>query len=279
MDEVDEDEALRRIPRVRLHGHDARPDHDLVCREEPLEIRIGGVPLAVVMRTPGHDEDLARGFLVTERVVASVGEIASVRHCTTAEVPEAENNVVQVVLAEGVDLDLARLRRNLYASSSCGICGKATIANVLQSAPAVDDTITVRTEVLYRLPHALRGEQEVFSRTGGLHAAGLFTASGEAMVVREDVGRHNAADKVIGWALAAGRVPLRGTILMVSGRISYEIVQKALAARIPIVAAVSAPTSLAIDLAEAGNLTLVAFLRDQTLSIYTTPARIQTTEA
>ena len=270
----DDDDALRPIRRVHIREGSRAEDHDEVVREEPLEIRIGGIPLVVVMRTPGHDEDLARGFLVTERVVNDEREIASVRHCTTVEAPEAENNVVQVVLAPGVDIDLARLRRNLYASSSCGICGKATIDNVLDVAPPVDDPVTVTADVLYGLPAALRGEQEVFQRTGGLHAAGLFSPDGARMVVREDVGRHNAVDKSIGWALARGRVPLSGTILMVSGRVSYEIVQKALAARIPIVAAVSAPSSLAVELAQAGGVTLVAFLRDRSLGAYAGAHRI-----
>jgi len=275
MHDAADDDALRPIRRVQIRDGSSSEGEDVVVREEPLEIRIGGVPLVVVMRTPGHDEDLARGFLVTERVVARVDEIASVRHCTTVEAPEAENNVVQVVLAPGVHVDLARLRRNLYASSSCGICGKATIDNVLDVAPPVhDDAATVTADVLYGLPAALRGEQEVFQRTGGLHAAGLFTPDGTRLVVREDVGRHNAVDKAIGWALAHGRMPLHGTILMVSGRVSYEIVQKALAARIPIVAAVSAPSSLAVDLAQAGGLTLVAFLRDRSLGVYAGAQRI-----
>lgn len=269
-----DDDALRSIRRVRMTDRARADDDDVVVVEEPLEIRIGGIPLAVVMRTPGHDEDLARGFLVTERVVSSEREIASVRHCTTVEAPEAENNVVQVVLAPGVEVDLARLRRNLYASSSCGICGKATIDNVLDVAPPIDDPTTVAAEILYGLPRALRDGQDVFSRTGGLHAAALFTPVGERLVVREDVGRHNAVDKAIGWALTHGRVPLHGTILMVSGRVSYEIVQKALAARIAVVAAVSAPSSLAVELAQAGGITLVAFLRDRSLGAYSCAERI-----
>jgi FdhD protein len=271
---LEDDDALRPIRRVQIKDGARTESEDVVVREEPLEIRIGGVPLAVVMRTPGHDEDLARGFLVTERVVERAAEVASVRHCTTVEAPEAENNVMQVVLAPGVQVDLARLRRNLYASSSCGICGKATIDNVLDVAPPIEDAVTVTADVLYGLPAALRGEQDVFSRTGGLHAAGLFAPDGTRLVVREDVGRHNAVDKTIGWALAAGRVPLHGTILMVSGRVSYEIVQKALAARIPVVAAVSAPSSLAVELAQAGGLTLVAFLRDRSLGAYAGVQRI-----
>jgi len=274
MADDDDDDALRSIARVQLREHERRADHDMVVREEPLEIRVGGIPLAVVMRTPGDDEDLARGFLVTERVVESADQIASVRHCTTAEAPEAENNVMQVVLAPEVAIDLARLRRNLYASSSCGICGKATIENVLAVAPPIDDETRVAADTLYALPSSLRGEQAVFGRTGGLHAAGLFTPDGQRLVVREDVGRHNAVDKAIGWALAHDRVPLHGTVLMVSGRVSYEIVQKALAARVPIVAAVSAPSSLAIDLARAGALTLVAFLRDRTMAIYAGEQRV-----
>lgn len=261
------------VARTQIEGEARTQDADRVVREEPLEIRLGGVPLAVVMRTPGHDEELTWGFLVTERVVAEREQVSSVRHCTTVEAPEAEDNVMQVVLATGVEVDLARLRRNIYASSSCGICGKATIENVMENAPPVDDAVEVGAGVLYSLPQRLRGAQDVFDQTGGLHAAGLFTPLGEPLVVREDVGRHNAVDKVIGWALREGR-PLAGHVLMVSGRVSYEITQKALAARIPVVAAVSAPSSLAIDLAREAGLTLVAFLRGERLCVYAGEQRV-----
>lgn len=262
------------MARTEIRDGQARPGQDVVVREEPLEIRVGGVPLAVVMRTPGHDEDLVWGFLVTERIVDGPHRVESVRHCTTVEAPEAEDNVMQVVLAADFEVDLARLRRNLYASSSCGICGKATIENVLDSAPAIDDDSIVEAQALHGLPDALRAAQKVFDLTGGLHAAGLFTIDGDVVCVREDVGRHNAVDKTIGWAVRNG-VDLGGHVLQASGRVSYEIMQKALAARIPIVAAVSAPSSLAIELARAAGMTLVAFSRGQRLCIYAGPHRVR----
>jgi FdhD protein len=269
----DDTDQLVGVPRTQVSDGAVEHGADEVVREEPLELRVGGVPLAVVMRTPGHDEDLAWGFLLTERIVDGVHRVQSVRHCTTVETPEAEDNVMQVVLADDFRVDLARLRRNLYASSSCGICGKATIENVLDAAPALEDETRVHAEVLHRLPDALRAEQDVFDRTGGLHAAGLFTPSGERLCVREDVGRHNAVDKVVGWAARSGLDP-RGHVLQVSGRVSYEIMQKALAARIPIVAAVSAPSSLAIELAHAADMTLVAFSRGRRLCIYAGAHRV-----
>src|SRR6266568_35984 len=221
-----DDEVLAQVPRREFRGADFHDAPDEVAREEPLEIRIAGVPIAVTMRTPGHDEELVRGFLVTERVVDGPEAIVSVRPCSD----DVEGNVVQVVLRAAVDL--ARLRRNFYASSSCGVCGKATLAGAMSCAAPLADGPVVAPAVLYELPARLRAGQDVFTATGGLHAAGLFTAAGEPLVVREDVGRHNAVDKVVGWA--ARRDERRGVVLMVSGRISFEIAQKALAARIPI---------------------------------------------
>lgn len=273
-DQSDDAGRFVEVRRVELSEGAASSSADAVVREEPLEIRVGGVPLAVVMRTPGHDEDLAWGFLVTERIVHDAGQITSVRHCTTVEAPEAEDNVMQVTLAPEVEVDLARLRRNLYASSSCGICGKATIENAMARAPAVNEGLQLSAEVLYGLPEALRERQDVFERTGGLHAAGLFDVTGRRVVVREDVGRHNAVDKVVGWA-KRNEVGLSDLVLMVSGRVSYEIVQKALAARISVVAAVSAPSSLAVDLAREANVTLVAFVRGRRLCVYAGAERIE----
>ena len=261
-------DAIEEVPVVRVRDGEAAACDDPVAREEPLEIRLGGVSLAVVMRTPGHDRELALGFLVTERVVERASDVESVRPCGRGGEPGAEDNVVQVVLAPGVEVDLDRLRRNLYASSSCGICGKATIENALASAPPLDDPTRIPGALLPDLAGALERGQEVFARTGGLHAAALFSAEGERAVVREDVGRHNAVDKVVGWALEQGRLPLTRHVLMVSGRISYEIVQKALAARIPVIAAVSAPTSLAVELAEGGRIALVGFLRGDGFNVY-----------
>jgi len=269
-----EADVSSRVARERFREGQGESVDDLVAIEEPLEIQLGGAPLAVVMRTPGHDEELALGFLVTERVVASPAQVLSVRHCRAVSDPDAAENVVRVLLAEGVAVDLDALRRNLYASSSCGICGKATIANALVSAPPLADASRFAPAFLTGLPQRLEAVQPAFAATGGLHAAGLFAPDGELLVVREDVGRHNAVDKVIGWALRAGRLPLAGHVLLVSGRISYELVQKALVARIPVLAAVSAPSSLAIELAERAQLTLVGFLRGRSFNVYGERSRI-----
>ncbi len=265
-----------RVPlrRVCWQGTTSVDDTDEVVREEPLEIRIGGLPVAVVMRTPGHDEELTKGFLATEGVVEAPAQIRSVRHCSEVDDPLAEGNVVQTTLMPGVEVDWARLRRNLYASSSCGLCGKATIDQVMVRHEPLVDPLRVPVAMLYTLPAKLEAAQTVFARTGGLHAAGLFDGQGQPVVVREDVGRHNAVDKVVGWALEHGRLPLLGHTLMVSGRVSYEITLKAIAARIPVLAAVSAPSSLAVGLAERAGLTLVAFLRGQRLSVYAGADRI-----
>lgn len=271
--DLDLDHATARVALRR--GPGARVEHDLVAREEPLEIQLGGAPLAVLMRTPGHDEELALGLLLTERVVASMDEIVSIRHCNATPSPEADGNVIRARLREGVVVDLERLRRNLFASASCGICGKATIENALATAPPLADGLRLPPAFLLALPSRLRASQAAFDRTGGLHAAALFDASGELLVLREDVGRHSAVDKVVGWAARNGRLPLAGHVLLVSGRISYEIAQKALAARVPVLAAVSAPTSLAVSLAEEAGLTLVAFLRGGGFNVYGARARIE----
>jgi FdhD protein len=263
-----------RVARVRFLGEHGEAVVDAVAVEEPLEIQLGGAPLAVVMRTPGHDVELALGFLVTERVVAAPEQVLSVRHCRAVSDPDASENVMRVVLAAGVEVDLDALRRNLYASSSCGICGKATIANALVSAPPLEDASRFEAAFFTALPQRLEAVQPAFAATGGLHAAGLFAPDGELLVVREDVGRHNAVDKVIGWALRAGRLPLAGHVLLVSGRISYELVQKALVARIPVLAAVSAPSSLAVELAESARLTLVGFLRGRSFNVYGESSRV-----
>jgi FdhD protein len=201
--------------------------------------------------------------------------VVSIRHCSTALSPEAEDNLIRIVLAPHVEVDLAALRRNLYASSSCGICGKATIENVLATAPPLDDDSSFSAELIRTFPSRLEDGQATFRSTGGLHAAGLFDADGNLLVVREDVGRHNAVDKVIGWAASRALLPLRGCALMVSGRLSYEIVQKALAARTPMVAAVSAPSSLAIDLATASGMGLVGFLRGEGMNVYSNAWRVR----
>ena len=268
------EDAVRRLSVHRFAGGAIDAATDEVAREEPLEIQIGGASLAVVMRTPGHDLDLVRGFLLTERIVASPDEIATLRHCSELADEAAEDNVVQVTLREGVEVDLASLRRNLFASSSCGVCGKATLENAMATAPPLEDGARFGTDILYDLPRRLRAAQPVFEATGGLHAAGLFAADGTLTAVREDVGRHNAVDKVIGAAAAAGTWPLTGRGLVVSGRASFEVVQKALAARLPIVAAVSAPSSLAVELAAEAGIALVGFLRGRGMNVYGARERV-----
>lgn len=275
-----DDHAHTDVPRIRWTDTHPESSVDTLVREEPLELRVGGIPIAVVMRSPGHDLELARGFMLTERVVSNAEQITAVRHCTTVTDPDAEDNVVQVTLRSDVEVDFARLRRNMYASSSCGICGKATLDMALAHAPPLPpDDLTLSPEALYLLPDKLRQQQKVFDRTGGLHAAALFDEAGTLLVAREDIGRHNAVDKTIGWAATENLLPLSRATMMVSGRLSYEIVQKALAARIPILAAVSAPSSLAVQLATRGGLTIVAFLRGRSASVYCGEQRIRTDQS
>ncbi len=275
---VDDDtlaESVSRVPVVRFARGRAEAQRDAVAREEPLEIQIGGTPLAVVMRTPGHDADLALGFLSSERVIDSIEDVLSVRHCREARSPEAADNVVRVALADGVEVDWEALRRNLYASSSCGVCGKATIENVLACAPPLDDPASFAASLFAPLPERLAGAQPGFAQSGGLHAAALFDRDGTLLVAREDVGRHNAVDKVLGYCVREKRWPLAGHVLLVSGRISFEIVQKALAARLPLVAGVSAPSSLAIELATRARIGVVGFLRGSTFNVYGDTSRVR----
>jgi FdhD protein len=267
-------DAVRAVEVTRLSEGRLEPARDCVAHEEPLEIQLGAASLAVVMRTPGHDVELVTGFLVTERVVDSLADVEAVRHCSETPDPAAADNVVRVTLRPGARVDLDKLRRNLFASSSCGVCGKATLENALAVAKPLDDAARVPASLLLELPAQLRAAQPAFDETGGLHAAGLFDAGGRLLAAREDVGRHNAVDKVIGWAARAGRLPLAGCTLMVSGRASFEIVQKALAARVPIVAAVSAPSSLAVSLADSAGIALVGFLRGRGFNVYTARGRI-----
>ncbi|MEA2433721.1 MAG: FdhD protein [Actinomycetota bacterium] len=265
---------------VRVEGDSSSTRSDRVATEEPLEIRLraGGkvAQLAVTMRTPGSDFELAAGFLHSEGVVCSADEIGAIRYCDD-EAVDAEQmyNIVTVDLNSGRLPDVASLERHFFTSSACGVCGKASI-DALE--PRVDvipsqGPIIVR-ELVESLPDKLRAKQGLFEKTGGLHAAGLFDANGAAMGIREDVGRHNAVDKLIGWALLQGRVPLSDTILMVSGRTSFEIVQKAAVAGIPIVCAVSAPSSLAIETAERFGMTLIGFVRDGRFNIYAGAERV-----
>jgi FdhD protein len=253
----------------------SRPD--TLAAEEPLEIRVVGRPLTVTMRTPGDDFDLARGFLVSEGVVSADSDIAAIRYCAGAAADGVNTyNVLDVLLDDGVPPPDPSLERNFYTTSSCGLCGKASLEAVRTiSKWSVDrDPLRLGAATIATLPETLRAAQRVFDRTGGLHAAGLFDADGELLCVREDVGRHNAVDKVIGWALDAGRLPLIGTTLMVSGRASFELVQKAVMAGVPALAAVSAPSSLAVDLAREMGMTLIGFLRGSSMNVYSGVERI-----
>lgn len=267
-------DAIAGFDIVHLDGHGPHSRTEEVAHEEPLELRVDGVPLAVLMRTPGHDEELARGFLLTERVVSSLTEVVSVRHCTTSPTPESDENVMLVRLREDVRFDLERFRRHTYASSSCGVCGKATIENAAALAEPVTAKTTISRDALRGAPDALRAAQPAFAATGGLHAAGLFDRSGALLLAREDVGRHNAVDKAIGAAAATG-LALEEVALVVSGRVSFELVQKAAAARVPILAGISAPTSLAVRAARSLGLTLIGFLRGEAMNVYSGVQRIE----
>ncbi|MEV0392813.1 formate dehydrogenase accessory sulfurtransferase FdhD [Polymorphospora rubra] len=261
----------------------ARRRPDTLSAEEPLEIRVGPAgpgrrrPLAVTMRTPGDDLDLAMGFLLTEGLIGSTDDVVTAQLCAGTDTPNTYN-VVDVVTADGLPEPQTDPSRNFYTTSSCGVCGKASIDAIrTRSRFAVDDDpLTVPAELLTALPDRLRAAQRAFDRTGGLHAAGLFTGDGELVVLREDVGRHNAVDKVVGWALREHRLPLRGHLLLVSGRASFELTQKAWMAGLPLLAAVSAPSTLAVDLAAEAGMTLVGFLRGTTMNVYTRPDRIIT---
>jgi FdhD protein len=226
---------------------------------------VDGTPVAVVMRTPGDDEDLVRGFLLTEGLVDSLDDV---RHIDL----EAKQNHALVFLADDVLLDHESLSRNLYSASSCGICGKASIEAIQQHAPPIESDFSISVATVLALPDALRAEQAVFENTGGLHAAALFSGDGKLLALREDIGRHNAVDKVIGWA--AGKADLTETVLQVSGRVSFEVMQKALVARIPVVSAISAPSSLAVDFARDSGQTLIGFLRPPKFNIYSGGERV-----
>jgi len=266
--------AKRRVLRVDEGAREVR--FDTVAAEEPLEMRVDGAALTVTMRTPGNDFELAAGFLLTEGVVENAGQIRTLRYCV-AEDESQEFNVLNADLAPGAP-GRAGAERTFMATSSCGLCGKASIDGVRARSPfdLRADATEVAASVLASLPDRLRGAQRVFDRTGGLHAAGLFTADGDLVCLREDVGRHNAFDKVIGWAGLDGRLPLRGHVILASGRASFELTQKALMAGIPIIAAVSAPSSLAVELAEESGMTLVGFLRGPTMNVYAGEHRVST---
>ncbi|MEU1049185.1 formate dehydrogenase accessory sulfurtransferase FdhD [Streptomyces sp. NPDC005897] len=266
----------RKVIRIRDGAVSSRPD--TLVAEEPLEIRLNGKPLAITMRTPGDDFALAAGFLVSEGVLAEQADLQNIVYCAGATVDGSNTyNVVDVKTAPGVRIPDITLERNVYTTSSCGLCGKASLDAVRTTARwTLADTppLRVAPELLAELPDRLRASQRVFDRTGGLHAAALFTEDGELVDVREDVGRHNAVDKLVGRALQNGDLPLSRSVLLVSGRASFELAQKAVMAGIPMLAAVSAPSSLAVDLAAETGLTLVGFLRGSSMNVYAGEDRV-----
>jgi FdhD protein len=276
----------RLVEQVSVAGDGARRERtDVLATEEPLEIRVAvldalrgarlddaATPVSVTMRTPGADFELAAGFLFSEGLIGGADAISSIRYCTEGE---QQYNVVSVVLAPGTPFDPAALQRNVYQTSSCGVCGKASIEAVMGPAcTRVDSGLVVSPEVVTRLPEQLRAAQAVFERTGGLHAAGLFTAEGELVRAREDVGRHNAMDKLVGASLLERELPWGQRMVMVSGRLSFELVQKAARAGAAVLAGVSAPSSLAVELAEACGMTLCGFVRGERFNVYAGGARI-----
>ncbi|OMC53989.1 sufurtransferase FdhD [Mycobacterium sp. IS-2888] len=265
--------ARRRVRHLSADRATTRPE--TLAVEEPLEIRVNGAPVTVTMRTPGSDIELAQGFLLTEGIIGRREDVVTIRYCGGHD-DENTYNVLDVTLAPGVappDLDVTR---NFYTTSSCGVCGKASLeaVRVMGRFSPGSDPASVSAATLKAMPDQLRSAQKVFASTGGLHAAALFGVDGAMLAVREDIGRHNAVDKVIGWALEHDRVPLSATVLLVSGRASFELTQKAVMAAIPVLAAVSAPSSLAVSLAEESGVTLVAFLRQDSMNVYTRADRI-----
>jgi FdhD protein len=270
------------VPVQKVDGDTSAPVQDLLAVEEPLEIRLGPKPVSITMRTPGHDFELAAGFLFTEGILHDAAEIREIHwshppNGNASVNPRQLGNSVTVELNPGVEVDLDRLERHFYTSSSCGVCGKASIEAIqMQGCPVLPrNAPLVATTVIHRLPETLRRDQPVFERTGGLHAAALFSPDGKLEVLREDVGRHNAVDKLIGSQMLAGRTPLGNRLLLVSGRASFELVQKALMAGIPILAAVGAPSSLAVETAQRFHMTLLGFVRDGRFNIYSGASRIQ----
>jgi len=247
------------------------PSDDKLAVEEPLEIRVRGQNVAVTMRTPGHDDELATGFLATEGLIKNREDVTEIAHCKEGEAAQL-GNTLNVFLAPNVEVDMESLTRHVFASSSCGVCGKATIEAVQQNFPPVVSEMRFSPEIITGLPAKLREAQATFEQTGGLHAAAMFDARGKLLVLREDVGRHNAVDKVVGFGLL-NDVSFAECLLMVSGRASFEIMQKALAAQVPIVAAVSAPSSLAVEFARESGQTLIGFLRGETMNIYSRAER------
>ncbi|PYK62850.1 MAG: formate dehydrogenase accessory sulfurtransferase FdhD [Verrucomicrobia bacterium] len=251
---------------------------DALAVEEPLEIRVRGRSIAVTMRTPGRDDELAAGFLLSEGLIRQRSDVVEIAHCRRGETTNYQNTL-NVFLSPAVDVNFEQLTRHVFASSSCGLCGKASIEAVHRHFPPVEPQAAVSARTLLALPKRLRSAQKTFEQTGGLHAAGIFDEDGKLVVLREDVGRHNAVDKVVGNGFLRNHLPFDRQVLMVSGRASFEIMQKALAARIPIVCAVSAPSSLAVEFARASGQTLVGFLRGASFNVYSHPERVLNREA
>ena len=273
--------AQTTLPIHRLTRAGVEAVSDAVAIEAPLQIRVEGRPVAVAMRTPGHDRELAAGFLLSEGVVASPDDVFEISTCPSAQPTAADGEgpaAVDVLMRRPEAVDFERLTRHVFTASSCGLCGKAVVDEVLRQHPPLSPASfaepRVSTETLFRLPDALRRAQATFATTGGLHASALFTADGTLITLHEDVGRHNALDKVLGECWLRGLWPLDRHLLMLSGRISFELVQKALVARLPIIAAISAPSSLAVATAEAAGITLCGFLREGRMNIYTHPERL-----
>lgn len=261
--------TTERVEMERLDGRDCGPRHDLVAVEEPLELRVNDRDLGITMRTPGADEELLAGLLASEGVISARRDLVSAGLSA-----DLRANVVEARLAPHVEWDPGRFERRFYASSACGVCGRAALEAVAREGQLLPGGVTIDREVVTAMPRRLRAGQSAFARTGGLHAAGLFDIEGRALVVREDVGRHNALDKVIGWALLADRLPLREVLVCVSGRLSFELVQKTVVAGAPLLAGVSAPTSLAVDLARDRRLTLCGFVRGSRINVYSAPERL-----
>ena len=260
--------SILTAPIQKVEGDSSVSFQDLLAVEEPLEIRLGDKTISLTMRTPGHDPELAVGFLFTEGIIQGPHQIRDI---------QASKNSITVLLNPDVEIDFERLQRNFYTTSSCGVCGKASIEALrIQGCPVLPRSLAaVEASVIHQLPQSQRDEQAVFERTGGLHAAALFDFQGNLILLREDVGRHNAVDKLIGAELLAGRTPLYDKLLLVSGRASFELTQKALMAGIPILAAVGAPSSLAVETAQRFNMTLLGFVRDSRFNIYSGASRIK----
>ncbi len=269
-------DGVRAVTVLRVEPRGRRVAHDRAATEEPMEIRLNGVPFAVVMRTPGNDAELAAGFLFAERVIGGIEEIGTIEHCERRD--RAGENVIDVRLIGAARRRLPRLmseRRQVVAHSGCGVCGRRTIESLRVRAPRINARWTIDSQLLGGLPARLRKAQSAFDQTGGIHAAGIFAPDGELDAMAEDVGRHNAVDKVIGRMMMLERLPLKRAVLTVSGRASFEIVQKAYLSGVPIIAAVSAPSTLAIDLAEDAGITLVGFVRDDRFNIYCHERRVK----